>query len=446
MENIIASISTPLGTGAISIVRLSGAGSLDFALQFFKKKNLSIKNIKPRYLYLGNFVSEDIKEKCLLVYFKAPYSFTGEDMVEFQIHGGEFLTQEILKQLIKNGASLAENGEFSKRAFLNGKLSLDEAEGIVDVIDATSKAELKAGYELMQGKLFKTVQNLQNMLTEIIARIEVTLDYPEHDDEEIEKTYAKNVLEKVLKEIENLLINSQHSHLIKSGVNVVLIGKPNVGKSSLLNALLGHDRAIVTDIEGTTRDTIKETLVYSGVKFNFIDTAGLRTSQDIVEKIGIDKTKQAIKSADIVLFMLDGAEIIKAEDLKIFKEIKSTNHLIILNKMDKKINQNLPFENVFEISALNNQNIDKLKQKLYDKTIAEKIDTSQIILTNQRHIEKLINAKNLTISAMDAVMFVSSDVANFEIRKIWTELGKITGISENETIIDEIFSRFCLGK
>lgn len=446
MKDIIASISTPLGTGAISIVRLSGENCLDFALEFFKNKKLTKENIKPRYLYLGDFLSKEIKEKCLMVYFKGPNSFTGEDMVEFQIHGGEFLTQEILKKLIESGASLAENGEFSKRAFLNGKLSLDEAEGIVDVIDATSKAELKAGYELMQGKLFKTVQTLQNMLTETIARIEVTLDYPEHDDEEIEKAHAKTVLENVLKEIELLLTNSQHSHLIKSGVNVALIGKPNVGKSSLLNALLGEERAIVTDIKGTTRDTIKETLVYGGVKFNFIDTAGLRTSEDIVEKIGIDKTKQTIKTADIVLFMLDGSEPLDEEDLKIYKQIKDTNYLVILNKMDKKLLQDIPFENVFEISALNYQNIDELKQNLYDKTIADKIDTSQIVLTNQRHIEKLREAKELSISAINAIMFVSSDVANFEIRKIWTELGKITGVSENETIIDEIFSRFCLGK
>jgi tRNA modification GTPase len=446
MEKTIASISTPLGTGAISIVRLSGKNSLNLAFQFFKARNLNKENIKPRYLYLGNFSSNEVNEKCLMVYFKAPYSFTGDEMIEFQIHGGEFLAQSILKQLISAGASLAENGEFSKMAFLNGKLSLDEAEGIIDVIEATSKAELKAGYELMQGKLFKTVEKLQHQLTEIIARIDVTLDYPEHDDEEVEKQYAKGVLTNVLKEIEVLLLNNKHSYLIKSGVNVALVGKPNVGKSSLLNALLGHERAIVTNIKGTTRDTIKETLVYKGIKFNFIDTAGLRNSTDEVEKIGIDKTLQTIKSSDIILFLLDGTEQIDDEDKKIFKQISNHNHLVVLNKTDMKIKQEIEFEEIFEISALTNYNIEELKQKLYEKTIKDKIDTSQIVLTNQRHIEKLQNAKELTISAINTVENVSSDIANFEIRKVWAELGKITGVSENETIIDEIFSRFCLGK
>ncbi len=446
MNEIIASISTPLGAGAISIVRLSGKGCLNLALKFFKAKKLNKKSIKPRYLYLGNFSSEHLSEKCLMVYFKSPNSFTGQDMIEFQIHGGEFLTQSILSELINSGARLAENGEFSKTAFLNGKISLDEAEGIIDIIEATSKAELKAGYELMQGRLFKTVEKLQNQLTEIIARIEVTLDYPEHDDEDIEKQNAKQVLLSVLKKIDELIQNNQNSYMIKSGVNVVLIGKPNVGKSSLLNAFLGQERAIVTNIKGTTRDTIKETLNFNGIKFNFIDTAGLRESSDEVEKIGIDRTRKAIKTADIVLFLLDAAERLSLEDERIYNQIKDYNHIVVLNKVDKKIKQDIKFDNVFEISALKNHNIEELKQELYNKTIKGKIDTSQIVLTNQRHLEKLKNSKDLTKNAIETIESVSSDIANFEIRKIWTELGKITGVSENEAIIDEIFSRFCLGK
>lgn len=446
MEKIIASISTPHGTGAISIVRMSGEGSLNLALKFFSAKNLSLDTVKPRYMYLGDFNAENISEKCLMVYFKAPYSFTGEDMVEFQIHGGELLTQNILEVLLNNGAALAENGEFSKRAFVNGKMSLDEAEGIVDVIEATSTAQLKAGFELMKGKLFKSVEEMQNMLTQTIARIEVTLDYPEHDDEEAEKDLALLMLEKIKTDIEKLLKNSKHSHLIKGGVNVALVGKPNVGKSSLLNALLNQERAIVTDIKGTTRDIIKESINFEGVRFNFLDTAGLRESTDVVENIGISKTKDVIKSADIVVFLLDGSLPIDEEDLIIYKEIKQYNPLVVLNKMDAKINQKIPFENVFEISALKEEKIEELKQLLYDKTIKEKIDASQMVLTNQRHIEALNTAKALTENALKAIPGLSADIVNFELKNIWLELGKITGVSENEKIIDEIFSRFCLGK
>lgn len=445
MNEVITSISTPHGTGAISIVRMSGDNCLNLAMKVFKNNKISQKNIEPRKLYLGDFSSTSVNEKCMMVYFKAPNSFTGEDMVEFQLHGGEFLTQAVLEEIVKSGARLAENGEFSKRAFLNGKMSLDEAEGIVDVIDATSKAELRAGYDLMKGRLFKTVEKLQNEITTIIARIEVTLDYPEHDDEEIEKRQAKTVLEKIKEEIETLLKNSEHGKYIKNGVNVALIGKPNVGKSSLLNALLGEERAIVTDIKGTTRDTIKETLLYKGVKFNFIDTAGLRESQDIVEQIGISKTREMIKQSDIVVMLIDGGDYIDEEDKKIYEQIKEYNPLIVLNKQDIKIKQELPFE-VFEISAISNIGIEKLKEEIYKKTIKEKIDTSAIVLTNQRHIAALENAKELTNNTIEKILKVSSDIANFEIRKIWIELGKITGVSENEKIIDEIFSRFCLGK
>lgn len=441
----IASISTPHGTGAISIVRMSGSKSLQIALQLFSyKKN---EPLEPRKLYLGDFSWGEIKEKCLMVYFKAPYSFTGEDMVEFQIHGGEYLTEQVLSACLEKGARLAENGEFSKRAFLNGKMSLDEAEGVVDVIEATSKAELKAGYELMNGRLFKEIEAMQNLLTQTLARIEVTMDYPEHDDEYSEKIHTKQVLEQILEKIDGLLKNSEHGEYIKSGVNIALVGKPNVGKSSLLNALLGEERAIVTEIKGTTRDTIKETLLYKGVKLNFIDTAGLRHSEDIVENIGIQKTKEILKTANIICFLIDSSQEIDDEDHEIYKQIKQYNPIIVLNKTDIKSITKIPFENeIIEISAQTGQGIENLKEKIYKRTIKEKIDTSQIVLTNKRHIENLKSAKEKVKNAIDVVENVSSDIVAFELKQIWNELGKITGVTENEKIIDEIFSRFCLGK
>lgn len=446
MNNIIASISTPRGTGAISIVRMSGDNCLSLAFSLFSSKDLNEKNIEPRKLYLGDFAGKNIREKCMMVYFKAPNSYTGEDIVEFQIHGGEFLTDQVLKEIVNAGAKLAENGEFSRRAFLNGKMSLDEAEGIIDVIDATSKAELKAGYELLNGHLFREVESMQNQLTEVIARIEVTLDYPEHDDENYEKNQAVKVLCEIEKNIDGLLKNSEHGKYIKSGVNIALVGKPNVGKSSLLNAILGEERAIVTAVRGTTRDTIKETILFKGIKFNFIDTAGLRDSEDIVEKIGIQKTRDMIKTADIVVFLLDGSSLFDEEDSAIYRQIKQYNPLICVNKDDVKIAQKIPYDNVFFVSALKKQGIEDLKEEIFRRTLREKIDTSALVLTNERHIDALKNAKIQTQEALDNVMQVSSDIANFELRKIWLELGKITGVSENEKIIDEIFARFCLGK
>lgn len=446
MNEIIASISTPLGTGAIGIIRISGENCLNVALGVFHGKNLTQKNIEPRKLYLGDFISGGIKEKCLMVFFSSPNSYTGEDMIEFQVHGGEFLVQSILSEVIKNGARLAENGEFSKRAFLNGKISLDKAEGIIDVIEATSKAELKAGYELMGGRLYNSTQKMQQQLKEIIAMLEVTIDYPEHDDEIREIGKSMDMLNEIDIEIESLLKNTEHGKIIKSGINIALVGKPNVGKSSLLNALLGEERAIVTNVKGTTRDTIKETLIYKGVKLNFIDTAGLRESVDAVEKIGIDKTRQAIKQANIIVFLIDASSLLDDDDNKVYEQVKKDNPLIVVNKHDIKINQKFPYDNMLYLSAKKGENIEKLKEEIYKRAMKEKIDSSAIVLTNKRHIEALNLAKKQITEAIKNIKNASTDIAVFEIRKIWQTLGKITGETENEKIIDEIFSRFCLGK
>ena len=317
----IASISTPMGTGAIAIVRMSGKNSLEIAFKLFVNKSLTINNIVPRMLYLGNI--KGLNEKCLMVYFKAPNSFTGEDMVEFQIHGGVLLCQEVLSLLIKNGARLAENGEFSKRAFINGKMSLDEAEGIIDVIDATQKAELEAGFELLNGRLLKTITKIQNELTTLTASLAVTVDYPEYDDEPQELNHAKQQIESVKQEIDLLLKNSEYGKQLKTGVKVAIVGKPNVGKSSILNALLGTDRAIVTNIAGTTRDSISEQMIYKGLKIELIDTAGLREGTDIVEQLGINKTKELIKSANLVVFVIS-KEGIDEQDKEIYNQKKTT--------------------------------------------------------------------------------------------------------------------------
>lgn len=441
-EKTICALATPIGTGGISIIRISGNESLNIAKNFFVSKQIDFDNIKPRYLYLGNFVSKEVKDQVLMVYFKAPYSFTGEDVVEFQFHGGQLLAQKILKSILTK-CSLAEPGEFSKRAFLNGKISLDEAEGISELILAESDTQLKAAEILQSGKLTKTVVEMQNKITDLLAEIEANLDYPDDVEENqlFEKSY--NLLEYLNCEIEDILENSRNSSLIRSGVNVAIVGKTNVGKSSLLNALLGEERAIVTNIEGTTRDTIKEKIFVDGITINLIDTAGLRESEDIVEKIGIEKTNNEIKNADIVLVVLDLSRDLTQEEIELLESIKNRLHIIVGNKSDIK-NKKFDFDYI-EISAKNNENVDEIKKQIIEKTISGKIDFSKLVLTNERHIAILKNAKSKILEALKK-QNVSLDIVAFLLKDIWKELGKISGTTEDEKIIDLVFSKFCLGK
>lgn len=441
-EKTICALATPIGTGGISIIRISGNDSLNIAKNFFVSKHIDFENIKPRYLYLGNFISSEVKDQVLMVYFKAPFSFTGEDVVEFQFHGGQLLAQKILKSLLTK-CSLAEPGEFSKRAFLNGKISLDEAEGISELILAESDTQLKAAEILQSGKLTEKVVEMQNKITDLLAEIEANLDYPDDVEEEQLFEKSESLLKKLDFEINEILENSKNSNLIKSGVNVAIVGKTNVGKSSLLNALLGEERAIVTNIEGTTRDTIKEKIFIDGVTVNLVDTAGLRESDDVVEKIGIEKTNQEIKNADIVLLVLDLSRELKQDEIEMIKNLKNRPNIIVGNKSDIK-NKKFDFDYI-EISAKNNENISEIKKQIIEKTISGKIDFSKLVLTNERHLSILQNTKQKIENALKSQR-VNLDIEAFILKDIWKELGKISGTTEDEKIIDLVFSKFCLGK
>ena len=440
----IAQISTPLGNGGIAIVRVSGEKAIDIAFNLFYAKNLTKQNIEPRKLYLGKFnIFNGAKERCMMVYFKAPYSFTGEDVVEFQVHGGEYLATCILDTLLQNGCTLAQNGEFSRRAFVNGKMTLDEAEAMIDMINATSDAELKASSNLTNGDLYKQITKIQNNLKDCIANLEVSLDYPEHDDEEMSIQSVKQVLLDSKQTLSNLKQSFLAGKKIKFGFTVAIVGKPNVGKSSLLNRLVGEERAIVTDIKGTTRDTLKETIVYNGLKINFVDTAGMRESQDVVEKIGIERSRQAIDNSDIVLAIFDASQKFDKEDNDMIDLLKDKNVIYVLNKTDKQIVENL--DNAIQISALNNKNIDKILDEILKKTKLDKIDFSQIYITNKRHEEIICNSIELIDEAINSLN-MSCDIVDMQTKKVWQELGKITGETATEDILNEIFSKFCLGK
>lgn len=425
-----------MGVGAIAIVRMSGDEALKIASKLFHGK------LEDRKLNLGQFVFEDLKEQCLAVYFKAPRSFTGEDMVEFQVHGGVIVARKVLEALLESGARLAENGEFSKRAFLNGKLSLSSAEGMIDVINASSEAELKAGYNLMSGELSKFAKDSQAALTDMLAELEVALDYPEHDDEAMAIESARKKLEDMIAKTEALLATVGTGKLIKSGVSVAIVGKPNVGKSSLLNALLGEERAIVTSVEGTTRDTISETISYKGYNINFVDTAGVRESDDEVEKIGIERSKKAIESADVVLLLIDSSRELDERDQELMKLTEGKRRILVLNKCDLKSKVKL---DGIKVSAKSGEGVEELKKKILD-SVDLKVDTSGLVITNMRHEEALKEALDALKEADSAAESKSADIVAFLVKRAWTAFGKITGETENEAIIDKIFSKFCLGK
>lgn len=445
MDKTIVAISTPLGKGAISIVRMSGSQSLNIAQSFFSSKKLNFKNIVPNYLYLGHFTfDKNSHEKCFMVYFKAPYSYTGEDMIEFQVHGGLILTQKIVDALISKGAKMAGPGEFSQIAFENGKISLDEAEAIIGEINAESESELKANLNLADGKLKQNIIKLQNNLTSQIAQIEATLDYPEEDFEKsVKDSIFKSITDIKLK-LTEFIDQAENLKFINHGVNVAIVGSPNVGKSSLLNALIGEEKAIVTDIAGTTRDIVHEYTFYKDLKFNFIDTAGIRDSEDKVEKIGIEKSQKSIEFADIVLCLIDGSRLLNDYDKKILNLVQNKKHIIVVNKIDcNRVSQKL--ENEITISAKNETNIDLLKESIYNMVIEKNIDFNKIMVANQRQYEILTEAKSIVENILNS-KDESMDIISMLIKNLWNCLGKITGECENESIIDLIFSKFCLGK
>ena len=331
-EKTICAISTPIGNGGISVVRMSGAKSKQI-LQ--KITTLDTKKMTPRKMYLSKIKSENFEEQALVVWFEEPLSYTGEEMVEIQCHGGIVIANGILNELLKNGAKLAESGEFTKRAFVNGKMSLDSAEGVIDMINAQSEEAVKAGYNLLIGKLRERVNEIQSHLTESQAKIEVALDYPEED---IDYSTAKEIMAEIKTaktKIDELIATADTGRLVKNGINVLILGKPNAGKSSLLNALVGYNRAIVTDVAGTTRDTVEGNYTYKNLSFNVIDTAGIREAESIVEQIGIERAEENVKSADIILVVLDGSRPVEKEDETILSMVKDKIVLYVINCTQK---------------------------------------------------------------------------------------------------------------
>lgn len=444
MKNTICAISTPIGNGGISIVRMSGINSKNI-LQ--KITNLNTSKMEQNKLYLATIKTPNFDEQALVVWFKAPHSYTGEEMVEIQCHGGIVIANGILNTLLQNGAVMAENGEFSKRAFLNGKMSLDKAEGVIDMINAQSEQAVKAGYNLMMGKLKNRVEEVQNILTDCQARMEVAMDYPEED---IEYSTTKEIAEEILvasKKIDSLLATTTTGKLVKNGINVLILGKPNTGKSSLLNSLLGYNRAIVTDIAGTTRDIVEDTYNYKNLSFNVTDTAGIRTADNIVEQIGIERATECVNSADIILVVLDGSRPIEDEDKKILSLVKDKIVLYVVNKIDLPKKMTSTFDKMVEISALKQENVEKLKEDIYNLVIDKNILNGDLLVTSTRHEDALKRAKKSLNNAINSInLNATLDLVSTDVKSAWLALGEITGVNSNEEIVNTIFSKFCLGK
>lgn len=447
MEDTIAAISTALGVGAISIIRVSGTESIEIVNKIFDRDLLKVKSHTINY---GHIIENDeIIDEVLVSVMKAPKTFTKENLVEINCHGGISTTNKVLELLLSNGARLAEPGEFTKRAFLNGRIDLIEADGIMNLIESKTETARKMSINQLTGSVSNIIKDIRNAIIKIISNIEVNIDYPEYNDiETVTNENIENDIYEIKDKIELTLKNAKNGKIIRDGINIGIIGRPNVGKSSLLNLLLEEDKAIVTDIEGTTRDIVEGKIILNGIVCNIIDTAGIRKTDNIVEQIGVNKSFDIIDSSDIVILLLNNNEELTEEDKRLLEKTKNKNHIIVINKidLDKKI-ENIPEEKI-EISTKNQEGIDKLKQKIIEMYNLDKIELNDITyLCNARSISLLVKAlEKIEESIKEIKNNAPIDIVELSLKESWDLLGSIIGETYSDELIDEMFERFCLGK
>lgn len=436
---------------------MSGKNCFDILEKIFKAKNpQSIENIKGYTIKYGNIIeNNNIVDEVLVSYFKAPKSYTAENMCEINSHGGNYIVKKILDLCLKNGAGLAEPGEFTKRAFLNGRIDLTQAESVIDLINAKSEREAKSGIKQLEGFLSEEIGKIKQEIMDVMIKIEVTIDYPEYDVEDATNAEIDTMLYSVKSKLEKLERSFDNGKLIKEGIKTAIIGKPNAGKSSLLNAILKEDRAIVTNIEGTTRDTIEEFVNINGIPLKLIDTAGIREAKDEVERIGIKKSKEIAKEADLIIAIFDSSKDFNKEDQEILDIAKSKKSIIILNKSDLENRVSADSEifkdvksNIISISALNKIGIEDIFEEITKLFNLNEINLdNEVVITNLRQknlISKAIESVNKAIKSLEEGM--TSDIVAIFIKDILDDLGSITGEIATDEIIDEIFAKFCLGK
>ncbi len=447
-NDTIAAISTALGQGAISIIRMSGPDALNIIKKVFLGRDLA--NVNSHTIHYGKIHDQtQILDEVLVSVFKAPKTFTKEDIVEINTHGGVFVAQKVLETLLKNGARIAENGEFTERAYLNGRIDLTQAESVMDMIEARSNLSLALANKGLEGKLYQLILRLREQLLTIIATIEVNIDYPEYDD--VEQLTTAVLLPKskaLLEEVVELLKTADTGQVIKEGVKTAIIGRPNVGKSSLLNALLNEEKAIVTEYQGTTRDIVEGTISIGGIILHLIDTAGIRESDDVIEKIGIDKAKAVINEAELILYVLNNNEPLTEEDCQLLDLTEHKKRLVIINKIDLESKINRTFDNSVAISALNRTNIDLLEQHLQQLILkSAPFTTHQVYLSNARHIGLMTQVKSYLEDAIHtASNHYPVDMVEIDLKMAWESLGEIIGDTKDSALLDALFSQFCLGK
>lgn len=453
----IAAIGTAPGESGIGIVRLSGSLSIEILKKLFKGKKSDGGNMPNRYMTYGYIIDESNNkvDEVLAVIMKAPYSYTAEDIVEIHCHGGIVVIKKIMDLVLKNGARLAEQGEFTKRAFLNGRLDLAQAEAVIDVITAKTSDGLGNAVNQLDGALSSEIKGIMDNLVSTLSHIEASVDFPEHDIEEITTENVKNNTEIALGHIINLLNTYEEGKIQRDGLNTAIVGRPNVGKSSLLNMLLKENRAIVTDIPGTTRDIIEEYLNISGILIKLIDTAGLRYTEDIVEKIGVARSKEAIEKADLILFIIDISEKLTKEDWDIISLVKDKKVIVACNKIDlgiaadlREIEKIFSRENICLLSIKEHKGIKELEKAIVDIVYGGSIKLkSTAMVSNIRHKNLLEMAKDSLDKALEAISNnIPVDLVSVDIKDAWLHLGEITGDTVEEDLINEIFARFCIGK
>ena len=457
IDDTIAAIATAPGEGGIGIIRISGEKSLQVAESIFRSvTGKLIKDYNTRTLIYGTVVDgEKVIDEALVAYMKGPKSYTGEDVIEINCHGGFISVKKILELILSKDVRLADAGEFTKRAFLNGRIDLSQAEAIIDVIKAKTDKAHEVAQSQLEGTLSKKIRELRFKVTEVLAHLEVSIDFAEEDVEEITYKTLKENAEDIKSEIKKLYDTAESGKILRDGLKTVIIGKPNVGKSSLLNSILGENRAIVTDIAGTTRDVIEEFVNIKGIPLKIVDTAGIRETEDIVEKIGVEKSKESYNTADLVIMVLDSSRPLSQEDREILETLENKKTIVLLNKTDlpqqielDELSKYVDCSSIIKISALQHEGIEELQDKIEAMVYKGSVkNSSSLMITNSRHKDALLKAYesiNDAISAIDQNM--PYDFIEVDFKNIWDYLGYINGDTVKEDLLDTIFANFCIGK
>lgn len=453
----IAAISTPSGEGAIAIVRLSGDEALDIAEHVYKGKK-SLHDVETHTIHYGHIIDPadgSVIEESMISVLRAPKTFTREDIVEINCHGGLVSVNRVLDNVLSQGARLAEPGEFTKRAFLNGRIDLTQAEGVMDLIRAKTDRAMQSALKQVEGRLSERIRKLRQKLLETVANVEVNIDYPEFDADVVTTNVLKENVAFVGEEIDQLLVTARQGKIMREGLGTAIIGRPNVGKSSLMNNLVHENKAIVTEVPGTTRDVLEEYVNVRGVPLRLIDTAGIRETEDIVEKIGVERSRQVLQEAELILLVINNAEPLSDEDRALFQAVQGMNVIVIMNKTDlpKQVDEEelrgyTSGRPIIAASFLNDEGIDSLEEAIAHLFFDEGVEAADMnYLSNARHIGLLNQAKRSVNDALEAVeMGVPVDMVQIDITRAWEQLGEIVGENVHDGLIDQLFAQFCLGK